>query len=46
MINHFLDLNHFNKNELRKIIIFAKKIKKNPKKYSSHLRNKSLGLFF
>lgn len=46
MINHFLDLNYYNKNELRKIITFAKKIKKNPKKYSSLLKHKSLGLFF
>jgi len=46
MIKHFLDLDNFNKSELTKILTFAKKIKKNPKKYSSLLEYKSLGLLF
>ena len=44
MIKHFLDLDNFDKSELTKILTFAKKIKKNPKKYSSLLEYKSLGL--
>ena len=46
MMKHFLDLDNFNKSELTKILTFAKKIKKNPKKYSSLLKYKSLGLLF
>ena len=45
-MRHFLDLNNFNKNELNKILTFAKKIKKNPKKYSLLLNDKSAGLLF
>ena len=46
MIKHFLDLDNFNKRELTKILSLAKKIKKNPRKYSSLLKSKSLGLLF
>ena len=46
MIKHFLDLDNFKKSELTKMLTFAKKIKKNPKKYSSLLESKSLGLLF
>ena len=46
MIKHFLDLDNLNITELKTILKFAKKIKKNSKKYSSILKNKSLGLLF
>ena len=46
MFKNFIDINDFNKNELEKILLFAKKIKKNPSKYDKILKNKSLGIFF
>ena len=46
MIKHFLDLNNFTESELTNILTFAKKIKKNPNKYSSLLKFNSLGLLF
>ena len=46
MIKHFIDLDNFTKIELRNILNFAAKIKKNQKKYSNILNNKSLGLLF
>ena len=46
MIKHFIDLDNFTKTELRNILNFAAKIKKNQKKYSNILNNKSLGLLF
>jgi len=46
MIKHFLDIDNYNELELRKILNFAKKIKKNQNKYSSILKNKSLGMLF
>ena len=46
MIKHFIDLDNFTKTELRNILSFAAKIKKNQKKYSNILSNKSLGLLF
>ena len=46
MIKHFLDLDNFTKSELTNILTFAKKIKKNPNKYSALLKFNSLGLFF
>lgn len=46
MIKNFLDINDFNKVELRKILYLAKKIKSNPHKYKSELQNKYLGLLF
>ena len=46
MIRHFLDLKDIDKIDLRKILTFANKVKKHPKKYSSIMKNKSLGLLF
>ena len=46
MIKHFIDLDSFRKKELRQILSFAQIIKKNPLKYSSLLKSKSLGLLF
>ena len=46
MIKHFIDLDNFTKTELKNILSFAIKIKKNQKKYSNILNNKSLGLLF
>ena len=46
MIKHFIDLDNFTKKELSNILNLASKIKKNQKKYSSILNNKSLGLLF
>ena len=46
MIRHFIDLDSFRKKELCQILSFAKTIKKNPLKYSSLLKFKSLGLLF
>ena len=45
-MKHFIDLNNFRKKEIDEIISLAKKIKKNPKKYSSYCKNKTLGLIF
>ena len=46
MVKHFINISDFNKNELKKIISFAKKIKNNPRKYNKLLQNKSLGMIF
>ena len=46
MIKHFIDLIDYNKRELRYIINFAHKIKKNPSKYNELLKNKSMGMIF
>tara|TARA_Y100001970_G_scaffold280327_1_gene389122 strand:- start:41 stop:949 length:909 start_codon:yes stop_codon:yes gene_type:complete len=46
MKKHFIDINYFSKQDLRTILDLAKKIKKNPKNYSSILKNKHLGLLF
>ena len=46
MIKHFINISDFNKNDLKKIINFAKKIKNNPNKYNKLLQNKSLGMIF
>ena len=46
MMKHFIDINNFKKKEIDEIISLAKKIKKNPKKYSSSCKNKTLGLIF
>ena len=46
MIKHFIDLDNFTKIEKRNILNFFSKIKKNQKKYSNILNNKSLGLLF
>jgi len=45
-MKHFIDINNFKKREIDEIISLAKKIKKNPKKYSSFCKNKTLGLIF
>ena len=45
-MKHFIDINNLKKKEIDEIILLAKKIKKNPKKYSSSCRNKTLGLIF
>ena len=45
-MKHFIDINNFKKKEIDEIISLAKKIKKNPKKYSSFCKNKTLGLIF
>ena len=42
-MKHFIDINNFKKKEIDEIIALAKKIKKNPKKYSSSCRDKTLG---
>ena len=44
MIKNFTDLNKFSKKELDEIIKIAKKIKKNPKNYSSICKGKTLGM--
>ena len=45
-MKHFLNISDFNLSELRKILKFAKKLKKNNNKYSDFLKNKSLGMIF
>ena len=45
-MKHFIDINNFKKTEIDEIISLAKKIKKNPKKYSTLCKNKTLGLIF
>ena len=45
-MKHFIDINCFKKKEIDEIISLAKKIKKNPKKYSSSCKDKTLGLIF
>ena len=46
MIKNFIDIDNFDKKELKKILIFAKKIKSKRNLKSSLLHNKSLGLIF
>ena len=45
-MKHFIDINNFKKKEIDEIISLAKKIKKNPKKYSLSCKDKTLGLIF
>ena len=45
-MKHFIDINNFKKKEIDEIILLAKKIKKNPKKFSSFCKDKTLGLIF
>ena len=45
-MKHFIDINSFKKKEIDEIISLAKNIKKNPKKYSSSCKDKTLGLIF
>ena len=40
-MKHFIDINNLKKKEIDEIISIAKKIKKNPKKYSSYCENKT-----
>ena len=46
MMKHFIDIKNLKKKEIDEIISLAKKIKKNPKKYSSSCKDKTLGLIF
>ena len=46
MVKHFIDIDDFEISELKKILIFAKKIKKNPNKYNNSLNSKTLGMIF
>ena len=45
-MKHFLDISDFNTKKLDLIINKAKQIKKNPKKFSSLCKNKTLGMIF
>ena len=45
-MKHFIDINSFKKKEIDEIISLAKKIKQNPKKYSSSCKDKTLALIF
>ncbi len=45
-MKHFIDINNLKKKEIDEIISLAIKIKKNPKKYSSSCKDKTLGLIF
>ncbi len=46
MNKNFIDIDQFSKKQLDTIINLAKKIKKNPKKYSSICKDKTLGMIF
>ncbi len=46
MIKNFIDINQFNKKQIDEIINLAKKIKKNPKKFTSRCKDKTLGMIF
>ena len=46
MMKHFIDINNLKKKEIDEIISLAKRIKKNPKKYSTSCSDKTLGLIF
>ena len=46
MVNSFIDISQFDKKQLDEIIKISKQIKKNPKKFSSTLANKTLGMIF
>lgn len=45
-MKHFINLDNFDKIQLRKILSIAKKIKSNPLKFSNLMKNKSLGMIF
>ena len=45
-MKNFIDISDFKKKDLDKIITFAKRIKKNPKKFSNICRDKTLGMIF
>ncbi len=46
MIRNFIDINNFTKKQIDEIISLAKKIKKNPNKYSNICKNKTLAMIF
>ncbi len=46
MIKNFIDISNFEKKQINEIISLAMKIKKNPRKYSSICKNKTLGMIF
>ena len=46
MVKNFIDINNLSKYQIDKIITVAKKIKKNPKKFSTILKNKTLAMIF
>ncbi len=46
MTKNFIDINNFSKKQIDEIINLAKKIKKNPIKFSKHCKDKTLGLIF
>ena len=46
MIRNFIDINNFTKKQIDEIISLAKKIKKNPNKYSNTCKNKTLAMIF
>ena len=46
MVKNFIDINHFKKKQIDEIILLAKKVKKNPKKFSLICKNKTLGMIF
>ena len=46
MIKNFIDLKDFNKKDVDNILNLAKKVKKNPNKYKSICKNKTLGMIF
>ena len=46
MFKNFTDINNFSKKQLNEIISIAKKIKKNPNKFSSACKDKTLGMVF
>ena len=46
MVKNFIDINHFKKKQIDEIILLAKKLKKNPKKFSLICKNKTLGMIF
>ena len=45
-MKHFIDINHFSKKKIEEILLLANKLKKNPKKYSSICKEKTLALIF
>ncbi len=45
-MKNFIDINQFKKKQLDEIISLAKKIKKNPNKYKSVCKEKTLGMIF
>tara|TARA_Y100000996_G_scaffold157954_1_gene121842 strand:+ start:117 stop:1016 length:900 start_codon:yes stop_codon:yes gene_type:complete len=46
MTKNFIDINDFKRNQIDEIVLLAKKIKKNPKKYSTICKNKTLASIF